>query len=55
MDLALAAYNAGPGNVAKYNGVPPFTATKSFIQNIKKEYKTFKTDSTMQAIVSDLI
>ena len=55
MDLALAAYNAGPGNVAKYNGVPPFTATKSFIQNIKKEYKTFKTDSTMQAIMSDLI
>ena len=52
MDLALAAYNAGPGNVAKYNGIPPFSATKCFIKNIKREYNMFKTDETTQMIIS---
>lgn len=44
MDLALAAYNAGPGNVAKYKGVPPFRETKSFINKIKTNYKTYEND-----------
>jgi Rod binding domain-containing protein len=35
LDLSLAAYNAGPGAVNKYNGVPPYDETKNYISRIK--------------------
>lgn len=40
VDLALAAYNAGPGAVEQWGGVPPYPETVDYVSNILGRYKT---------------
>jgi len=41
MKRAVAAYNAGPGAVEKYGGVPPYAETQNYVQNVLASYAKY--------------
>ena len=47
IELAVAAYNAGPGAVARFGGVPPYRETQEYVRRVVRRYRELHDSATV--------
>ncbi|MFH1368290.1 MAG: lytic transglycosylase domain-containing protein [Elusimicrobiota bacterium] len=53
MEMALAAYNAGPSAVKKYKNIPPYRETKKYVKDVFSYYRNYKARDKMNSYMDE--